>query len=304
MMNQKIDQLSEVVLREIGGRMVGKRLVPLLRLLFSRQAREFSRLLLALEDGLDCPQPWLTARATASALSGGLEIRAQERVPAEGPLLALANHPGMADAIAAFGCLPRADTLVVAGRTPILTGLPNISRRLIYLPENKAGGMVVLRAMVDWLRKGGAVFYFPYGLLEPDPARVPGAANTLQAWSGSIGAVLSRAPETKLLPMLISGVLSKRAWESGLLSQVVKTKRRHQLAMIWQFIRRVGAHGRDWDSVMRVDIGQSLPARSLSARLDPAEINAAARAAFGGLLTDTFPEDPGMLPVCDYVTPA
>lgn len=203
----RLDQLTDLVIREIGGRMDAKRLVPLLRLLFDRHAREFARLMLELDDGLSGPEPWLAARATAQAFSGGLEMHGLERVPTQGPLLAVANHPGMADAIAAFGCLPRADTLVAAGKSPILTSLPNISRRLIFRPERNAGSFVVLREIIDWLRKGGAVFYFPYGLLEPDPALIPGPGNTISAWSESIGAVLSKALETRLRPMLISGVL-------------------------------------------------------------------------------------------------
>jgi len=298
-----LDQLTEIVIREIGGKIGGKSLARLLRLFFPRQAREFASMLLALEAGLDSAQPWLAAQAAATALSGAVDLRGMERVPAAGPLLALANHPGMADGIAAFCSLPRTDVMVVAGRTPILSGLPNISSRLITLPENPSGGFTVLREVIAWLRKGGAVFYFPFGSLEPDPALIPGAANTIAAWSESVGVILSKAPETQLLPMLISGVLNPRAWQAAWLRVARSAKRRHQLAMVWQFIRYARNYDDRWKTTMRVDIGEPMPARSLSIGLDPTEINIEARAALMRLLAQEYPQDPGLLPTSEYLPP-
>lgn len=298
----RLAELTQTVISEIGGRIGGQGFVLLLRLFCKRQARGFSSLLLRLEDGLSSPTSWLAASEAASALSGSLEARGLQRVPTEGPLLVVANHPGMADAIAAFSCLPRADVRVVAGKSPILTNLPNISQRLLTLPENNAGGFVVLREMIDWLRQGGAVFYFPYGLLEPDPALIPGAANTIAKWSDSIGVILSKAPQTQLLPMLISSVLNPRAWQACLPRLSKSAKRRQQLAMVWQFIRYASQRENGWKTTMRVDIGEPLPTRALSASLNPTEITNVARAAFAGLLAEVYPDDPGLIPMCDYLT--
>ena len=48
----------------------------------------------------------------------GVDIEGQERVPTEGSLLLVSNHPGLSDAVALFSCIPRPDLRVVAAQWP------------------------------------------------------------------------------------------------------------------------------------------------------------------------------------------
>lgn len=71
--------------------------------------------------------------------------------------------------------------------------------------------MAATRAMLRQLHAGGVLFIFPGRLVDPDPAFMPGAAAALQRWSPSLELFLRRAPETQVVPIVASGVLSP-AW--------------------------------------------------------------------------------------------
>lgn len=49
---------------------------------------------------------------------------------------------------------------------------------------------------------------FPTGKLDPDPACLPGAAEALAEWSDSLEIFLRRAPETIVIPTIVSGVFA------------------------------------------------------------------------------------------------
>src|SRR5512139_1088187 len=57
-------------------------------------------------------------------------IHGQENVPANGPVLFLANHPGMADTISLFAAIDRPDLRIIALDRPFLASLPNTTRQL------------------------------------------------------------------------------------------------------------------------------------------------------------------------------
>ena len=129
--------------------------------------------------------------------------------PPPGPVLVVANHPGLFDALALFAALDRRDVAVVALDHPFLQALPVLSGHVIPVPE--AGSRVgVLRAMAARLNAGGAVVTFPAGRIEPDPA-IRDAAASLDGWSGSAAAVMRLAPGAVVVPTLISGVHTARA---------------------------------------------------------------------------------------------
>jgi hypothetical protein len=74
----------------------------------------------------------------------------------------------------------------------------------------------VVRSSIRHLREGGAVLIFPSGQIDPDPAVLPGAWESLQNWSKSIAVMLRRAPDTRLLTAITSGVLHERFTRSPL----------------------------------------------------------------------------------------
>ncbi len=151
------------------------------------------------------------------------EIFGQENIPASGPLLVLSNHPGMTDTLILFASLPRPDLRVVAAVRPFLQALPNVSHYLISVPEEAAGRMGVVRAVVSHLRAGGAILTFPAGEIEPDPLSMPGAIEALANWSESIAIFARLVSEVKIMVAIVSGVI----WPTVANSPLTRL-RRHQ----------------------------------------------------------------------------
>ena len=165
------------------------------------------------EDGL-----YQASRGTLSAFVSRLEISGQENLPADGPLLVLSNHPGMVDTLILFSSLPRPDLRIVASERPFLHALTNVSRQLIYVPADPGKRMGVVRNVVSHLRRGGAALTFPAGEIEPDPACMPGAIDSLDSWSESIAVFARLVPETRLLVAIVSGVI----WPASLVHPLTR----------------------------------------------------------------------------------
>jgi len=186
-----------------------------LRCLFRPAARRFAEVVAAFdgevgERGLQAGSEWLLKQMTRK-----LEVAGRENIPADGPALILANHPGMADTIALFTSLPRPDLRIIALARPFLHALPNVSRQLIYVPT-EGDRMLVVRAAARHLREGRTVLTCPAGEIEPDPAVLPGAVESLQRWSQSIGLFARLVPQTRIVPAIVSGVVSRAALNNPL----------------------------------------------------------------------------------------
>jgi 1-acyl-sn-glycerol-3-phosphate acyltransferase len=247
----------------------------LLRWLFYSPARAFAELIAGFDaevgrQGLRGGSQWLIKKVTRKLEAAGLA-----NVPARGPALILANHPGMADTISLFSAIARPDLRVIVNDRPFLQALPNVSRYLLYVPA--AGGAdktPAIRAVVKHLRQGGAVLTFPAGRIEPDPAVAPGAVESLQTWSESIALFARLAPQTQIVLAIVSGVVSPAA-QYHPLTRLRRTPRgRERMAAILQImISRYQA------TTARVAFGPPLLAADLlAAGLDPiAAVTASAR---------------------------
>ncbi len=163
------------------------------------------------ESGLAAGGAWALER-----MSRRTEIEGRERVPREGPLLIVSNHPGLADAVALFAAMPRGDLRVIAAERPLLAALPNTSRALIPVSDDPNGRSRAVRVAARHLRSGGAVITFPGGRIEPDPAVLPGAAEALEAWSGSVDLFARLVPGLTVVPAVVSGVISPSALRNPL----------------------------------------------------------------------------------------
>ncbi|CAN5378104.1 1-acyl-sn-glycerol-3-phosphate acyltransferase [soil metagenome] len=150
------------------------------------------------------------------AFDASLQISGQANVPSTGPVLLLANHPGMTDTVALFASIARPDLRVIAASRPFLSALPHTSDKLIYIDEHANNNLAAIRATTNHLRNGGAILTFPAGQIEPDPAVLPGAIESLQNWSESIALFARLAPATQIVPVLVSGVLSAKAQRTPL----------------------------------------------------------------------------------------
>ena len=165
------------------------------------------------ESGLRVGGAWALERMVRRA-----EIEGRERVPTEGPLLLLSNHPGLADAVALFSSIPRADLRVVAAQWPLLDALPNTSRYLISVAKGSSNGIAVLKSAARHLQSGGALLNFPAGRMEPDPAVLPGAVEALERWSTSVDLFARLTPNLTIVPVAVSGVFSRIAMHNPLTS--------------------------------------------------------------------------------------
>jgi hypothetical protein len=178
---------------------------------FRSPAHRFARMAIEFDQGIARQGLQLASGELLSHFVEAVQVQNIANVPADGPLLVACNHPGAFDSVVVAANLARADLKVVVSGVPFLHSLPALKPHLIYAPADVHDRMTAVRQMIRHMREGGAVLIFASGRVDPDPAVLPGAYQALQHWSPSIEIVLRRAPETQLLPTMISGVLSPAA---------------------------------------------------------------------------------------------
>lgn len=183
----------------------------LLRFILGGAARRFASQMLAYDRRVGEAGLVEGARQTLPGHAAGLRLHGGENVPASGPVLFLSNHPGMADTLALFAAIRRPDLKIIALRRPFLQALPNTSRHLIYLDDGPAERIGAVRAAAAHLRSGGALLTFPAGEIEPDPDVYPGALEALAGWTDSAAVFARFAPDLRIVPVVVRGVLWKRA---------------------------------------------------------------------------------------------
>lgn len=220
---------------------------------FSRQIAEFDQLVG--ERGLPAGGSYILERFARS-----FAVIGAEHAPAEGPLIVVSNHPGMADAMGLWVGLARQDLRIIAAERPLLRAVPNTSAHLIYVDEQSARGRTTaLRAAVAHLRRGGALLTFPAGRIEPDPTVRPNAADSLRDWSPSVALLARLAPDALLLPAAVGGVISASAMRNPALKFFRDQKERDWAAATLQIL--IPAY-RDVNT--RVAFGAPLPASALA----------------------------------------
>jgi hypothetical protein len=183
------------------------------------------------ESGLAAGGEWALERMVRR-----VEVEGRENVPPEGPLLLVANHPGLADSLALFATISRRDLRVVAAERPLLKALPNTSRHLFSVAEETPGRFGVVRSAARHLKRGGAVLTFPGGKIEPDPAVLPGAVEALERWSASLDLFVRLVPGLTVVPAAVSGVLSPTALRNPLTFVRRRSRDREWLAATLQML--------------------------------------------------------------------
>ena len=175
------------------------------------------------------------ARWTLDHFSASVEVAGLERVPRRGPILLVANHPGLTDAVALIAALDRPDLRIVAADYPFLHAMRGLGPRLIFLDASRSSQLGWIRAVSRDLRQGSVVLLFPAGGLEPDPA-VLGFASALVSWSDSVGLVTRLAPDAQIVPAAVTGVLSGRAFAHPLTRIRRAPRDRQRVATLLQTI--------------------------------------------------------------------
>jgi 1-acyl-sn-glycerol-3-phosphate acyltransferase len=213
-----------------------------------------------------------------------LEAVGAEQIPAEGPLLITSNHPGAADSVALLATIKRPDLRVIVSDRPLLRALTYTSQHFIFLNTQVSNRMEALRSVVRSLRNGEAVLIYPGGSIEPDPTIVPGAVESLQQWSHSIGLFLNKVPGVKLMPVVVSGVFSPQAWRHPL-SRLGRTVReQQQIAMIFQGVVQQILPNL-WPVNTRVYFAPPIQPAQMDPELDPDQLQQAALAYTSDLMT-------------------
>src|SRR5512141_1647057 len=199
---------------------------------FALVAQEFDNLVG--EQGLAHGSSWLAQRMTA-----GAQVSGSDHIPATGPAVILANHPGMTDTVTLIASLAsRPDLRVIALDRPFLRALPNIARHLILVPEHHVGRTGVMQASVTHLKQGGALLTFPAGDIEPDPATFGRrkAVDSVLRWSDSFVLFGRQVPQTRFIPAIVSNVISPEA-QRHLLTLLRRTSHdRQRLAAALQVV--------------------------------------------------------------------
>jgi putative hemolysin len=207
-----------------------------------------------------------------------LVITGQEHIPASGPVLFLANHPGMTDTVSLFASIPRPDLRIVAADRPFLRALAATDPLLFYVSEENNARLNVVRQVAVHLRAGGAVLTFPAGHIEPDPLVLPGAEASLADWSSSIGVFARLAPETQIIPVIASGVLAPKATHHPLTRLRRRPKDRERLGATIQILAGVlwPSWWTDlWQVTVNVQFAPPIAAADLVHLHDPEKITAA-----------------------------
>ncbi len=209
-----------------------------LRKFFLRPAQIFAEFMLELDSDISERRLVNASRLALRHYVRDVRIFGLDRVP-DSAFLALSNHPGMTDTLALFAALNRPELKIIALDRPFLMVLPNLSRQLFYLKDDPASRMALVRQVSGHLRGGGTALTFPAGEIEPDPNVYPGALDSLQTWTDSVGVFIRLAPDTLILPVLVRSVI----WDKTANHPLLKLKKnrfdREKLAAALQLLAMV-----------------------------------------------------------------
>lgn len=235
-------------------------LARMVRLLFFRTAREFAIQMLAFDSAIGS-----RGLAEAACLTERLYVRDVRLFGAEclpdGPSLMLSNHPGVTDTLALFAALARPDLKVIALDRPFLLSLPNLSQHLYFVTDQPHERASLVRRVYRHLQAGGSILTFPSGHNEPDPVNYPGAVESLQSWTDSVGVFVRLAPQTAVVPVCIRGVTWDRTVNHPLARRRRMLDDRMLLSTAFQLVANVALHMRP--VTVKIQIGAPIYARDL-----------------------------------------
>ena len=233
-MNASRSEIAGIVARESAETLVGAahgRRVAAARRLLAPAAHLLARRFVEYDGVMGDRGPyrgaeWIVARAT-----GGLTVTGAEHIPATGPVLVVANHPGLTDAVSLLATMRRDDAWIVTANYPFLRALRRASERFLFIDDH----CTALRHIVRRLRGGDAVLLFPAGGLEPDPATSPAAAHdSLASWSRSIELIARLAPHTQIVPAVVRGAVARAAFDHRLARRRAPVRERQRFASLLQ----------------------------------------------------------------------
>lgn len=215
-------------------------LAAIVRRLFMQPARKFARQIVEYDDlvgqaGLN----EASCRFLQRHYIHDLRVHGREYLPAGGPTLFLSNHPGMTDTVSLFTAINRLDLRIIATHRPFLEALAHVTKKLSYIGDQPSERMRAVRQIASHLRAGGAALTFPAGKIEPDPLVHPGALDSLKDWTDSSAVFLRFRPDTKIVPVLVSGVIWERTAHHWLTRLKRTREDRERLATALQLLAMI-----------------------------------------------------------------
>ena len=178
------------------------------------------------QEGVSKAMRWLLPRFARQ-----VSVQGAENIPSTGPLLIVSNHPGAFDGVVILAQMPRDDIKIIVSDVPFTRGMQAASGHMIYSTGvDMHERMNALRQSVRHLKNGGALMLFPTGVVDPDPSFMPGAEGALEGWSSSLEFFLRQAPETDLLPVIVSGVIAPKYLNNPLARRQKTTRSRQKAA--------------------------------------------------------------------------
>lgn len=186
------------------------------------------------------------------------EARGVENFPASGPFVVAANHPGSIDAVVITAHSTRKDLKFIIGDLEFFKYMPHMRENFIFAPpKNDAGGrMHVVRESIRHLQRGGGLFIFPLGDLEPDPEFMPNADSEFHHWSRSLEIFLKHVPNLQILVTIVSGVIAPAAMKNPITWFRRTRPNRQRLAFVYQFSRQLLSGKQFFDLAPRVTFGE------------------------------------------------
>jgi len=193
-----------------------------------------------------------------------VKVHGAENIPPDGPVLLIANHPGYFEGMAITAQLPRQDLKVLVGGIPYFSNLPNMKNRIMYTDRSTERNIVALRKVIRHLRSDGSVLIFPTGHADPDPDYMEGAHRRFEDWSDSIALIMARVPETRLVPVVVSGILEPQFINHPLARRQSELVPRMRVAGFFQIYSQFRSENRPPLSHPRVTFGVPIDGETLA----------------------------------------
>jgi putative hemolysin len=178
-----------------------------------------------------------------------------ERIPAKGPLVAVANHPfGVLDGAALGVILSRVRPDVRVMTNSLLEGIPELREHCFFVdPFGTASSaeknLKALKQAFEWLQQGGALAVFPAG--EVSQWNVGKAQIADPAWN-TVAARLMRKTGASALPVYFCGRNSVTFQLLGLIHPRLRT-----LVLMQEFLQQRGKK-------VEVRVGSAIPAELIA----------------------------------------
>lgn len=245
---------ADDLLTAFGLTRVGK-VRPLLRWLVRRPAEQFARRVMAYDAAVGRGGLAAGGRVVLGQWTRSATFHGQEHVPASGPVLVVANHPGLSDGPAVFAALPRTDIRIIAAERAFLDALPHTLPYLLIAGDSVTRRQSALRGALRHLKRGGTLLTFPAGRIEPDPALFASALPRLEAWREHFDIFPRLVPNLTIVPAITDGVVAPASLRNPLIRLRRQQRDRDWLAATLQVLVR-----RYQNVDVRVTFGQPIRA--------------------------------------------